>query len=423
MIDQILDAREQRAFHVRDALKKSPLVLLIKANTPGLNKNIWLSKYLVLLFRKLLEHTCEPCESSFYESMDGPYVIIHLPEDDVMSIKHFLMHIEETHPLGRFIDLDLFNEPFKSISRMDIEAPLRTCMLCDKPAIECMRNQNHSLIDIKNHIQTKTIQYLLNDIKKQCDLAILTELELEDKFGLVTKTSSGSHSDMNYQLMLAAKNAILDDLVDVFKLGLESDDLDGLFASAKEIGIKAEQHMLDATKGINCYKGLITVLGFACLSSGYALSHQKDFHSIFDDIKILSKDLLDDFRKPSHTFGIKAHLSYQIQGIRGELSKGLPSVFQILNQYQGLSKDDPTTLRKALKDLILKTEDTVFLKRSKSIKTYENIKHELSLLDMDNLNSISKFTNKMIDQHISFGGAADLLVTSIFLQNIKHLYQ
>lgn len=423
MIDQILDAREQRAFQVRDALNKSPLVLLIKANTPGLNKNIWLSKYLVLLFRKLLEHTCEPCESSFYESMDGPYVIIHLPEDDVMSIKHFLMHIEETHPLGRFIDLDLFNEPFKSISRVDIDAPLRTCMLCDKSAIECMRNQNHSLIDIKNHIQTKTIQYLLNDIKKQCDLAILTELELEDKFGLVTKTSSGSHSDMNYQLMLTAKNAILDDLVDVFKLGLESDDLDKLFAFAKEIGIRAEHHMLDATKGINCYKGLITVLGFACLSSGYALSHQKDFLNIFNNIKILSKDLLEDFDKSKDTFGVKAHQKYQIKGIRGELSNGLPSILQILEKYDYLSLDDPMTLRKALKDLILKTEDTVFLKRSGSLKTYENIKHELSLLNMDDITSIRSFTQKMINQHISFGGAADLLVTSIFLQNIKHLYQ
>ena len=96
---------------------------------------------------------------------------------------------------------------------------------------------------------------------------------------------------------------------------------------------------------------------------------------------------------------------------------------RILETYEYLSLDDPMTLRKALKDLILKTEDTVFLKRSGSLKTYENIKHELSLLNMDDITSIRSFTQKMINQHISFGGAADLLVTSIFLQNIKHLYQ
>lgn len=423
MIDQILEARENRMIEIKQALLNSPMVLLIKANTPGQLKNIWTSKYLVLQFRKLMEHTCDTCESHYFESADGPYVMINLPQDDAVSIKHFLMHIEETHPLGRFIDLDLFDQPNRSISRLDINAEPRTCMLCERPAIECIRNHRHSLIEINQHIEDYTIQYMLTDIKKNLDLAIMTELELEDKFGLVTKTSSGSHPDMNYDLMVTAKHAILDDLVEIFQLGLSSETLDNLFSLARKIGINAEKHMLEATHNINCYKGLITVLGFACLSGGFALKHQMKFSDIFDNIEYLSKDLLLDFHKPLHSFGKKAHELYQITGIRGELSKGLPSIKNVLNNYDHLALEDSITLRKALKDLILMTEDTVFIKRSGSLENYQEIRYKLSALDMDNLIQIKAFTQEMISKHISFGGSADLLVTAIYLQNIKYLFE
>lgn len=422
MIDQILNAREMRSFHVKKSLEKSPLVLLIKANIPGNNKNIWIAKYLALLFKKLLEHTCQTTDSYLYQSDDGPYVIINLPSDDIISIKHCLMHIEETHPLGRFIDLDLFDTPHRSISRSEIDAPLRTCMLCESPAIECMRNHNHHPYEIIQHIEKNVISYLQRDMKKQIDLAIISELELEDKFGLVTKSSSGSHFDMNYQLMIQAKDAILDDLVEVFTLGLNAENLEDLFPEAKAIGIKAEHHMLDVTKGINCYKGLITVLGFACLSSGYGLKNQSSFLNIFENIKILSKDLVSEINLQGQTFGIKAYQKYQFEGIRGELSRGLPTVKSILKSYESLSYEDPITLRKALKDIILLCEDTVFLKRSQSLDTYHNIKKELSTLDMDDSKTIKEFTEKMVSKNVSFGGSADLLITTIYLQNIRHLY-
>jgi triphosphoribosyl-dephospho-CoA synthetase len=339
-----------------------------------------------------------------------------------MSIKHFLMHIEETHPLGRFIDLDVYNHPDKSISRMDIGAPLRTCMLCEEPAILCMRYEKHSIDDMLFFIEKETHQFLLQDIKKQIDLSILTELELEDKFGLVTKTSSGSHPDMDYALMVKAKDAIIDDLIDIFELGLRAENLEGLFLQAKNIGIKAEKGMLDATQGINCYKGLITVLGFACLASGYALSHQDPFMSIFSHIKTLSKDLHQDFDKPLHTFGIKAFQTHQITGIRGECQKGLSTIQKILDVYPKLTKDDPLTLRKALRDLIVLSEDTVFLKRSKSFERYQKIKAEIQTLNLDDSKQIKVYTNNMIKENISFGGSADLLVTAIYLQHIKHLF-
>lgn len=422
MNNSVLDAREKRIFHIDESLKESPIVLCIKANIPGPNKNLWYGKYLVLYFKKLLEHTCDSCTSYTYQSDDGYYALIHLPDDDVISIKHFLMHIEETHPLGRLIDLDIFHRQNKSVSRIDIGAPLRTCMLCEEPAILCMRYQKHSLEEMLDFIKKETQIFLLQDIKKQIHLAIITELELEDKFGLVTKSSSGSHDDMDYHLMLKAIDAILDDFVEIFKLGLLSDHLDHLFSQAKKIGIHAEKKMLEATNGINCYKGLITVLGFACLASGYALSHQHTFSKIFSDIQYLAKDIMNDFDRPIHTFGIKAYQDYQMTGIRGECSKGLPTVQMVLNKYPHLTKDDSITLRKALRDLIVLSEDTVFLKRSKSFNRYQEIKDEIKKLDLDNLVQIKKYTQKMIDENISFGGSADLLITTIYLQNIKHLF-
>ena len=61
--------------------------------------------------------------------------------------------------------------------------------------------------------------YLKRLIKKMINTAMLDELNLHPKFGLVTPYTSGSHKDMDYSLMVNAKNAILDDLVEMFMLG------------------------------------------------------------------------------------------------------------------------------------------------------------------------------------------------------------
>ena len=99
-------------------------------------------------------------------------------------------------------------------------------------------------------------------------MAILQELNLEIKFGLVTPSSSGSHPDMNYELMFNSKEIIIPHLVRIFELGFLYPDDKDLLEKARLIGIEAETQMFDMTKQINTYKGLIYILGFVLLSLG-----------------------------------------------------------------------------------------------------------------------------------------------------------
>jgi triphosphoribosyl-dephospho-CoA synthetase len=152
------------------------------------------------------------------------------------------------------------------------------------------------------------------------------------------------------------------------------------------------------------------------LSLGYALKHNQIFDNIFENIKEMTHSIYDDFKKKDQTAGIQAFQKYRISGIRGEVTHGLISVKSAL---QLLTDESDLTLRQVLKHLILISEDTVFLKRSKSLETYHHIKQLIQDTDINDLDELMKMNQLMIDKNISFGGSADLLIVTIFLKSIK----
>ena len=109
--------------------------------------------------------------------------------------------------------------------------------------------------EITLYIQKNIEKELVKIVKLMCDEAILEELNLHPKFGLVTPYTNGSHSDMNYELMVNAKNAILDSFVEMFLVGYKNNDIKKIFALSRQIGIDAEKKMFKATNNINAYKG------------------------------------------------------------------------------------------------------------------------------------------------------------------------
>ena len=63
--------------------------------------------------------------------------------------KRIACHIEDTHPLGRLMDLDVIiccpagNMPHP-LGREELGLEPRKCLLCDRPARECMRTRIHT---------------------------------------------------------------------------------------------------------------------------------------------------------------------------------------------------------------------------------------------------------------------------------------
>lgn len=93
-------------------------------------------------------------------------------DEDALELKRELCNIEETHPLGRLFDIDVFNGSGMKdndiveavpIPRTVIGFPPRRCLLCEHEARWCMRNHSHTQEEIQQKITDLVTSY--NDHK------------------------------------------------------------------------------------------------------------------------------------------------------------------------------------------------------------------------------------------------------------------
>lgn len=421
MMDPILLGREARA-HMIDVWLKNEhhLVLSIHANIPSTDKNISEAFLLVHYFEHLIQSTMQTLSCERFSNDDGPYTLCYLPESDPIALKHQLVSIEDDHPLGRLIDLDLYDQK-DHYSRSSLQLAPRKCYICHDIAHHCIRSKKHSIDELLHYVQREVKNFLVEDVLRVSSKAMMDELNLEDKFGLITPSSTGSHDDMDYDLMIKSQKVILPYFQKLFLLGYEADALYTLFNQARVIGLEAEKEMLNETDGINCYKGLIFVLGWLMVSMGYALRHHQTLEHFFTNVHHMTHPLFDDFDRPPTTFGEHAYQTYHITGARGEAYLGFPSIHHALHILEHHKFSDKT-LRMVLKTLILATDDTVMLKRSGSLENYQKIKKMFVDLDPTDIEQVKNLTAYMIQERLSFGGAADLLIGTLVVHQIKQQY-
>lgn len=415
----ILAAKDAKQQKVNEFFSINPndSLLIIKANIPGANKNFFFVNYILKVFLNNLKTTYSFFIEKYYESFDGPYYFCGIKGKDEKIKKH-LISIEQTHDLGRFIDLDYFTESKKSMTRVSFGLPLRKCILCDNDAIYCMRNKTHTTEQLLHYIEKTTILYFAELVVDLVDYSIIRELKIDNKFGLVSFRSQGSHKDMDYKLMITAKDSILYYFKRMFLAGYQTKNLNTILNEVRSEGIEAEKRMFAATNGINAYKGVIFLLGLSVLSFGYTIKTSKIFDDVFNNIKIISTNIYDDFLGDYNSFGTKLYKEQSITGIRGIAKSGMKIIEENLHKISLTSSDN--TLRSLLHYYILNTDDTVFIKRSKSYSNYLKFKDIISQYDPNkDLEALNHFTEKF---NLSFGGAADLLIITIFLVNLKELF-
>lgn len=410
-MNEILEAREARSLLVKEKYRGFPL-LVIKANTPGTNKNPPQAYFLVDYFARIVKEKFPVSKIEFYKSADGPYWLVEFSK--IENFKADLIKIEDNHPLGRLIDLDFYLNPTESESRLALNLNPRKCLICSDAAMHCARSQKHSLQDLNQKIDSIILEYLLQTIRPLIDEAITMEAELDPKFGLVTKVTSGSHPDMDYALLMRAKTAILEPLLEMFALGYR-EDLLLAFQKARLIGLDAEAKMYQVTANVNAYKGLIFVFGIVLVALGNVF---RDYcFDIFTRVKKIGTEVEKDFSKlTDSTSGMKAFRKYGIKGIRGEVINGLPNVQKALKTLQDFSRE---TLLMTLIGLIRDVEDTVLLKRAESLDRYLYYRKLIGSITTFDEERIEEITAECIRNNLSFGGSADLLIVTIFLKKVE----
>jgi holo-ACP synthase / triphosphoribosyl-dephospho-CoA synthase len=413
-MDQFLHEKEQIQQLINKDLKVFDQVVTLCINTPGPNKYTGYSRFLL----RMTDHVL--CSKGYQlirriHARSGPINFYYHPHYSAQEIKTELMKIEDS-ATGRFLDLDVYTtSQLTTLSRHKA----RKCYLCDKDAFVCRKEQTHSTKELLSHMSLVISTTFGEIISTFIQASMEEELNLHPKFGLVTPFTSGSHRDMTYEVMKQSIEFLSPKIARFFFQSFEELDETKLFQNARMMGQEIEQAMFEQSHGINTYKGLIFHLGLILLAQGLCYIQFLPSTDLFTTIKRLASPLTSELGKSAFSTGSVLQARYPHMGAKVEAIQGYPHVQELL--HCPLPQDESELLFMLVK-LIVSTEDSVLLKRAKSMERYQEIKLKFFHLDPLNSQAVALLDEWSIKQGLSYGGAADLLVVCRYLQRSNALF-
>ncbi len=440
-LNQILLARENRALKQKKLLLKAPCLVCLTMNIAGEYK-----------ISPLIEQGfCEGISQikqmlALYHIKVSQEVIDYLPygheayfavEGLAPLIKDLMLKIEDNTELGRLFDIDVLDSSGQKIARSAQNK--RKCLLCEDNPFICRRTFKHTVEQLQIKTITILISYFdrqfIDDICAKANRALLYELAVSPKPGLVDRFDTGAHNDMDFFTFIDSISLLSGYLTKVMNLALANYDLEPplLLKQLRYLGLKAEQDMYTLTKGINTHKGAIFGLGIisACLAVLYGRGQAININTICDLAQQMASEILADFeqntlKQQPLSNGEQLYNQCQIYGARGEAYQGFSTVRDIaypkfcalINSGYSLNQAAAITLV----HLISHTQDSNIIKRSNQ-QTLAQIQNQLQdILDDDNLilANLAALNQQFINLNISPGGSADLLAITLFIWLIEN---
>lgn len=438
-LTEMLNAREQRAFRQQELQKTYQSTLLcFTMNIAGPVKNSPLIRSGFQLGKRLLEKQmhAQGIIPIHYEEINETTgnEAFYILKQNPLAIKRITADIEDTSPLGRLFDMDVLRENGQKIEREELGLAPRCCLICGKPAKQCARSRIHSI----EELQART-QQILNESIEASDAAdaasfavraLLYEVCTTPKPGLVDRTNSGSHKDMDIFTFMDSACALHPYFEMCTKIGKQTAHLSpsDTFCRLRPAGRMAEAAMFSATNGINTHKGAVFSVGILCAALGRLPREEWRFpERILNECAAMTQGLTAaDFagltEENAVTVGQKLYLKYQITGIRGQAEAGFPAVQRAglptlkKGLAHGLNINDAGCA--ALLALIASATDTNLIARS-NLPTQQKIVEHLKLLLAENpfpdKQQLEQLDQKFIEKNLSPGGSADLLAICYFL--------
>ncbi len=405
---ELLKSRSQRAKVIASYDQSDPLVVM-QTNMPGHAKHHPAADVVLKTFKRVLEALYkQPVE--IHRSSDGDYAIMPCKRD-VERLKNTLVYLEENHPLGRLVDLDV-HYLGEQHSRRDLGMPPRRCFLCEKDVNVCRREGNHSVESLVNHFDDTVRAFLKRALAKEAIHALRRELFTYPCFGLVSHRDSGIHTDMNISHFLSAFEILKEAFETYLSYGLHK----GFSLSTlREQGKRYELTLLK-TVGANTHKGAHYLFGLILPFFARSVMEGNGREAFLEALKkaastFESEDLAE--QKTPESTGEKAYQSYRVRGIRGEIAEGLPSIYA---WYPGAHLSD---LEKLIQ-IMMRLDDTTLLKGEKGL--LEDVKRCMR----EYIGNPSPEMEKKLDclkKNVSPGGAADMLALVFFLERSDYLLE
>lgn len=155
---ELLDGREQRVMHQQALLNQYGGILIsMTLNIPGPVKDK--PKYrhaLELGMEYLIEKIGEinVTHQEIFHKLTGSegYISVRDTDLDKKRLKQITIDVEEERAIGRLFDIDVMDQE-GGISRADLGAARRTCLLCGEDAKVCARSQKHEMKELLAEVE------------------------------------------------------------------------------------------------------------------------------------------------------------------------------------------------------------------------------------------------------------------------------
>jgi len=351
---------------------------------------------------------------------------------DAEEIKARLELLEDSHPIGRWFDIDVIAKDGKKLSR---KSP-RACMLCGGEGHACARSRAHSVEELTAHTtRVLTAFFLDSDAKYLARLAancLVQEAHTAPKPGLVTPYSRGSHTDMDVSHFERSARALEPYFAQCVGDAARhrNEGYEAVFARLQTLGREAERTMYAATGGVNTHKGAI--FSFGVLLGAIGLLWQAERKPTVDEIlrssaALSQKSLCAQLNAvTAQTAGERAFLSLGKRGVRGEAMDGFPSVRELALPFykatlaQGHSENMAGVL--TLLHLIAHVFDTNLFHRggAEGVGWAQERVRSLLCNPTPTQDDLNRLCEDFEAKNLSPGGCADLLAVTYFLAAIEN---
>lgn len=268
--------------------------------------------------------------------------------------------------------------------------------------------------------------------------AMLTEVNLSPKPGLVDRLNCGAHKDMALADFHRSALAIQGWLPRFIEYGACCAQLpaNAVLSGLRPLGMACEADMFRATAGVNTHKGSIFSLGLLCAAIGRLHQRQQAItpEALCATAATFCHGLTErELRNNNQqlTAGQRLYQQLGLTGARGEAEAGYPLVVRhALPHYRTLlatGRDPELALLDTLLLLIALNGDTNVASRGGAAglrwiqQQAKTLLQNGGIRTSADLDSLHRFDQACIARNLSPGGSADLLIVTWFLAQLSQV--